>query len=119
MPMQEKLLGLSELQGIYKDTPKVTVYSNTAELAVRQLSYYRAAAKEAAKVRILLQRYDGNGQLKSSIDPRLSESYLKKSSSIVPNEQRINTLSSVLQSNNIDAGSRVVINNCQGQPLWS
>jgi insecticidal toxin complex protein TccC len=104
---------------INRGTPKVTVFSNQG-LAVRQLSYYRREAGVAAQVRINLQRYNSAGQLKSSIDPRLSDAYLKDPSAMIPNQQQQNTLSGkVLKSDNVDAGTRVVFPDVQGKPLWS
>jgi insecticidal toxin complex protein TccC len=107
-----------ELSKLNQNTPKVLVYNN-AGLTVRQLCYYRASAEKTATACIQLQRYNRIGQLKCSIDQRLSTSYLKAISSVIPNQQQVNTLSGVLQTKNVDAGTRVIICDCQGQALWS
>lgn len=103
---------------INTNTPQINLYSNQG-LILRQLNYYRREAEETAKLQIQLHRYDNNGQLKCSIDPRLSISYLTTPASVSPNQQQQNSLSgSVLKSQNVDAGMRVVIPDCQGQSLW-
>jgi insecticidal toxin complex protein TccC len=102
-----------------RGTPKVTVYSNQG-LAVRQLGYCRRVVGETAETRINLQRYNNAGQLTSSIDPRLSSSYLNNPSSGIPNQQQQNTLSgTVVKSDNVDAGIRVLISDVKGQPVWN
>ena len=101
------------------NTPTISVYSNQG-LAVRVLGYYRRAADEEAAVRISLQRYNNAGQLLSSVDSRLSNSYLKKSTAVIPNQQQQTSLSgNVLQSKNVDAGIRVLFSDVRGQGLWS
>ncbi len=95
------------------------MYSNQG-LAVRGLGYYRRAAEEEAVVRISLQRYNNAGQLLSSVVPRLSISYLKKPSAVIPNQQQQTTLSgNGLQSKNVDVGTRVLFSDVRGQGLWS
>jgi insecticidal toxin complex protein TccC len=117
--MRGKTMKVSLYSEINRGTPNVTIYSNQG-LAVRQLSYCRREAGGAAETRINLQRYDSAGQLKSSIDPRLSSSTFENSSSIVPNQQQQMTLSgTVLKSDHVDAGSRVLFSDVRGLALWS
>jgi insecticidal toxin complex protein TccC len=114
-----QIVGATTRSEINRSTPSVTVYSNQG-LAVRQLGYYRREIDEAATVRIHLQRYNSAGQLKSSIDPRLSVNYLANSATTIPNQQQQSTLSgAVLKSDNVDAGIRVAFPDVQGKPLWS
>jgi insecticidal toxin complex protein TccC len=84
------------------------------------LSYYRRDVEAVTQVRIHLQRYNHAGQLTSSIDPRLSPSYLENPSTTIPNQQQQTTLSGkVLKSDNVDAGTRVLFSDVGGQALWS
>lgn len=104
---------------VYHNTPTVNVYSNQG-LSVRCLGYYRREAAEQAAIRIQLQRYDNAGRLSSSIDPRLSISYLKNPAAVIPNQSQQNTLSgNVLQRKNVDSGTRVLFSDIHGQALWS
>jgi insecticidal toxin complex protein TccC len=112
-------LNASTYSELNRGTPKVTVYSNQG-LAVRQLGYCRRVVGEIAETRISLQRYNNAGQLTSSIDPRLSSSYLNNPSSRIPNQQQLNTLNgTVVKSDNVDAGIRVLISDVKGQPVWN
>ncbi|HEY2567019.1 MAG TPA: hypothetical protein VGH95_04865 [Candidatus Aquirickettsiella sp.] len=97
----------SRFSEINHNTPNITVYSNQG-LVVRGLGYYRRAVDEEAVIRISVQRYDNAGRLSHSIDPRLSISYLKNPTAVIPNQQQQTTLSgTVLQSKNVDAGTNV------------
>jgi insecticidal toxin complex protein TccC len=112
-------VGATTRSEINRGTPNVTVYSNQG-LTVRQLSYCRRVAGEAAELRATVQRYNSAGQLTSSIDPRLSPTYLANSSSAIPNQQQQTTLSGkVLKSDNVDAGARVLVSDVRAQALWS
>src|SRR5262249_16713729 len=109
---------LNPTLSLNRNTPIIRVYSNQG-LSVRQLNFYRDGSSEEAEVRINLQRYDKVARLKSKLDPRLSPAYLSNSSSIIPNHQQINTLSgNVLKTDNVDAGTRVVVSSSDGLPLW-
>jgi insecticidal toxin complex protein TccC len=128
-----RAMSTSTRSELNRGTPNVTVYSNQG-LAIRQLSYYRRAVGETAETRINFQRYDSAGQLISSIDPRLSSAASLSSrqtpakdvvpanagNQYTPNQQQRNTLNgAVLKSENVDAGSRVLLLDIKGQPIWN
>jgi insecticidal toxin complex protein TccC len=110
---------ISLLSHLNVGTSQLVIYNNQG-LAVRSLNYYRSEIEKAVEPRISLQRYDSAGYLKHSIDARLSKQYLQDPASTIPNQNQVNTLSgTVLQSKNVDAGTRFSLSDVRGLTLWA
>lgn len=103
---------------LHQGTPTITVIDNRG-LTVRELNYNRTNnPEEKLDERITVHKYNKNGHLISSIDPRLYSLQLQDDT-VKPNvTYRYNLLGTPIYSHSIDTGWQMILNDIAGRPIW-